>query len=86
MTDSFLMVVPPKNRLKTVPANLVAVFDASGKEETGLVVVAGFVSSQADWQNFDREWRAVETGWPRLLSHGGFRRFSEAVCRRMEGQ
>jgi hypothetical protein len=50
-------MLPPKSKLKTVPAKLVAAFDASGKEATGLVVVAGFLSSQKDWRAFDVEWR-----------------------------
>src|SRR5579862_5235981 len=51
-------MIPPKNKLKTVPAKLVAAFDASGKEDSGLLVVAGFISSQEDWATFDTEWRA----------------------------
>jgi len=40
----------------TVPAKLVAAFDASGKEESACVVVAGFISSHKDWQAFDTAW------------------------------
>jgi hypothetical protein len=47
-----------KQKFNTVPAKLVAAFDASGKEETEVVVVAGFISSQDDWKSFDKEWRA----------------------------
>ena len=48
----------PKEKFNTVPAKLVAAFDASGKEASEVVVVAGFVSSQEDWRSFDVEWRA----------------------------
>lgn len=51
-------MLPPKNKLKTVPAKLVAAFDAAGKEESEVLVVAGFISSQEDWAAFDVEWRA----------------------------
>ena len=47
-----------KQKFNTVPAKLVAAFDASGKEASELVVVAGFISSQEDWRSFDKEWRA----------------------------
>jgi hypothetical protein len=50
-------MLPPKSKLKTVPAKLVAAFDAAGKEESGVVVVAGFISSQEDWAAFDAAWR-----------------------------
>ena len=79
-------MLPPKNKLKTVPANLIAAFDASGKEETGLVVVAELVPSQADWQNFNREWRARlkrdGLDYCHMVNSG----LSEAVCRWMEGR
>jgi hypothetical protein len=35
---------------------LVAAFDASGKEDTPCIVVAGFISSPVDWDKFDNEW------------------------------
>jgi hypothetical protein len=47
-----------KQKFNTVPAKLVAAFDASKKEASELVVVAGFISSQEDWRTFDKEWRA----------------------------
>jgi hypothetical protein len=40
----------------TVPAKLVAAFDASGKESSSCLVVAGFLSSQEDWKSFDAAW------------------------------
>jgi hypothetical protein len=47
-----------KHKFNTVPAKRVAAFDASGKEDSEVVVVAGFISSQEDWRSFDKEWRA----------------------------
>lgn len=38
--------------------SLVAVFDASGKEDTPCIVVAGFISSPKDWDAFDDGWTA----------------------------
>jgi hypothetical protein len=38
------------------PAKLVAAFDASGKENSEVIVVAGFISSHADWNSFNTQW------------------------------
>ncbi len=37
--------------------SLTAYFDASGKEDQGFLVVAGFISSSTDWLAFDRFWK-----------------------------
>jgi hypothetical protein len=38
------------------PARLVAAFDAAGKEDSDCVVVAGFISSNRDWNSFNAPW------------------------------
>jgi hypothetical protein len=40
---------------RVVP-KLIGAFDASGKEDTPCLVVAGFVSSPTDWKLFDAQW------------------------------
>jgi hypothetical protein len=37
-------------------AKLIAAFDASGKAESEVVVVAGFIASQNDWSDFSARW------------------------------
>lgn len=34
-------------------------FDASGKEDLGLVVVAGYVASAKKWADYQKKWNAV---------------------------
>lgn len=45
-----------KAKLKVEKARLVGAFDASGKEDQRCLVVAGFISSAADWQSFHTQW------------------------------
>lgn len=45
-------------KLVTEKARLIAAFDASGNESSGLIVVAGFISSVKDWKSFSALWHA----------------------------
>ena len=49
----FFMARP---KFKEEKARLVAAFDASGKEDQRVLVVAGFISRPEDWQSFHTEW------------------------------
>jgi hypothetical protein len=50
--------VGKKDKFVHTPARLVAAFDASGKEDSACLVVAGFISSHEDWSSFNKEWLA----------------------------
>lgn len=45
-----------RDKFVHVPARLVAAFDASGKEDSPCLVVAGFIASHDDWASFNKEW------------------------------
>lgn len=61
-----------------ITARLVGAFDASGKEDQRLLLVAGFISRAIDWQSFHKEWlaRLAQDG----LSH--FHMVDFAACQR----
>src|SRR5271154_5458785 len=63
-----MMPIERRDEFLTVPAKLIAAFDASGKEDSLCVVVAGFIASHEDWKSFD-------TQWIKRLKQGGIEHF-----------
>jgi hypothetical protein len=60
------------------PAELIAAFDASGKENSEVIVVAGFISSHTDWSSFNTQWlerlKQDELEYFHMVDFANFRR------------